>query len=153
MTDTPADRPLDADGNPLTLDKVHEQAFLRREDSAFGNDPTVNTAGSAAQPIVDTDPTYIDVDPAVDNRDEIAAGPARGEDEIALRDADRYSDLDVDGVETLDDGVHDADGGESDDDLAVTKASNKADLVAAAESRGIDTEGKTRDDLIADLGL
>lgn len=35
----------------------------------------------------------------------------------------------------------------------VTKSSSKADLVAAAEASGIDTDGKTREDLIEALGL
>jgi hypothetical protein len=45
----PAAEPGDRD-NPLTLEEVHREAFLNRERSAFGNDPTVATPGEDAEP-------------------------------------------------------------------------------------------------------
>lgn len=38
--------------NPLTLEAVHREAFLRRQESAFGDDPTVATPGEDCEPQV-----------------------------------------------------------------------------------------------------
>lgn len=45
----PAAEPGDR-ANPLTLEAVHREAFMRRSESPFGDDPTVATPGEDCEP-------------------------------------------------------------------------------------------------------